>query len=414
MLKRALTIAVLAAVLVYGVVHLFLLRFQTGDVYPEYSSLRADPLGAKGLHDALLELPQLDVRRNYRPIEKLRPGTPTTLLYAGTPRDAFWRDKEVHEVETLLEKGARVVVTFLPVGHGPTKREQERIARHERELAKERSEREKKEKEGEKHAEPPGDGEPEPVEAPLLSFDLVAKRWGFSFKYLQGAPTFRYTARLRDGPGELEPEISWHSALHFVLENGGWKTIYSNEDQPVIIERTYGKGSIVLCADSYFLSNEALRKERHPTLLAWLIGPSRTVVFDEESHGVSEDTGIVSLIRKYRLQGVVAGLLLLALLFVWKNAVPLVPPFDDPETSGAVVTGKHAGEGFVNLLRRSIEPREVLNVCAEEWKKSFNHDGRNVKAVQLDRVLAGEASKPARTRDPVAAYRKICGELSRK
>ena len=45
MLKRALTIAVLLCVLVYGVVHLFLLRFETGDVYPQYSSLRADPVG---------------------------------------------------------------------------------------------------------------------------------------------------------------------------------------------------------------------------------------------------------------------------------------------------------------------------------------------------------------------------------
>ena len=49
----------LAAGFVYGVIHLFALRFEAGDVYPEYSSLRADPLGLKGFYDALDELPHM-------------------------------------------------------------------------------------------------------------------------------------------------------------------------------------------------------------------------------------------------------------------------------------------------------------------------------------------------------------------
>ena len=43
---------------------------------------------------------------------------------------------------------------------------------------------------------------------------------------------------------------------------------------PVVIERQYGNGSIVLVADSFLVSNEALRSERHPRLLARLFaGP---------------------------------------------------------------------------------------------------------------------------------------------
>lgn len=395
MLKRALTIAVLLCVLIYGVVHLFLLRFETGDVYPQYSSLRADPIGAKAFYDALADLPLLTVRRNYRPIEKLRPSEPATLLYAGTSHYASWRADELHAVEALSKEGARVVITFLPVARGPTKAEQERFAEQERQHTKERK----------------GKKEDEAGDAPLLSFSAVAERWGFSFGYLEGEPTFRSSARLRDKPSQLEPEISWHSCLHFAVENSDWKTIYSSEDQPAIIERVFGKGSIVLCADSYFLSNEAVRKERRPQLLTWLIGPSHLIVFDEESHGVREESGIVSLVRKYRLQGLVAGLIALAGLFVWKNAVPLVPPAEDAETTGAIVAGKHAEEGFVNLLRRSIEPSEIVQVCADEWKRSFDRDGRNAKSARVEHLVANEAAKPPRARDPVAVYRAICHEL---
>lgn len=397
MLKRVLIIAGLAAILVYGVVHLVLLRFETGDVYPQYSSLRADPLGGKALHDALAELSDVTVRRNYRPIEKLRPMQPATLLYAGTSHYAFWRAEELREVEGLAKNGARVVITFTPVARGPTKAEQERFAKEERQHTKERMEKNEKKDEAE--------------EEPLSSFSSVAKRWGFSFAYFEGEQSFRSIAQLRGEPGKLEGEISWHSALHFALESDDWKTIYATENQPVIIERSFGKGSIVLCADSYFLSNEAARKERHPRLLAWLIGPSRLIVFDEESHGVREETGIVSLVRKYRLQGLVAGLIAVAALFVWRNAMPLVPAAKDAETSGAIVIGKHAEEGFVNLLRRSIEPSAIVRVCADEWKKSFDHDGRNAKTARVEHLLANEAAKPSRARDAVAVYRAICQEL---
>ena len=44
------------------------------------------------------------------------------------------------------------------------------------------------------------------------------------------------------------------------------------------------------------------------------------VVFDEEHNGLRDNPGIASLARKYRLHGVIAGLILLAGLFVWKKA----------------------------------------------------------------------------------------------
>ena len=213
-----------------------------------------------------------------------------------------------------------------------------------------------------------------------------------------------------DAGVSLEEEISWHSALGFSLMDSQWQSIYSSGSGPVVIERAYGKGSIVLAADSYFLSNEALRKERTPKLLSWLVGGSTLVVFDEESHGVRDSPGLASLIAKYGLRGAFAGLLLLAVLFIWKNAAPFIPPFE--EADATLVLGKQANEGFVNLLRRSISPQAILGVCAEEWKKSFDHDGSNLKSAHLERVIASEKAKALRQRDTVAAFQTICAEFA--
>ena len=42
-----------------------------GDVFPAYSSLRADPLGAKALYQALELLPGVSAQRHYRDVSKL-------------------------------------------------------------------------------------------------------------------------------------------------------------------------------------------------------------------------------------------------------------------------------------------------------------------------------------------------------
>ncbi|MDA0812249.1 MAG: hypothetical protein O3C21_07690, partial [Verrucomicrobia bacterium] len=58
-MKKSLTLALvfgLAALLIAGVYEVFRLRFQAGDIFPEYSTLRADPLGAKAAFDTIEEL----------------------------------------------------------------------------------------------------------------------------------------------------------------------------------------------------------------------------------------------------------------------------------------------------------------------------------------------------------------------
>jgi hypothetical protein len=425
MLKRLLLALLLLGAFGFGLTQLFLLRFQTGEIYPPYCSLRIDPLGTKAFYDALREMPHVELQRNFRAIAKLQPATPVTLLYAGTPLHAWWGDDELRSVEQLAVTGSHIVITFLPVDRGPTTNEAKLAEDEEKARKKLREEKrpnkEKddptKNKEDKKSRKEKETGEEKfNLSLSFLSFREVSQRWGFEFQFFSrldpSAPPRR--AKLQMPEAQTEPDLSWHTAMHFGKLKDTWRTLYAVEGQPVVMERAFGAGSIVLASDSYFLSNEALRNERAPALLAWLIGTPRAIVFDEDSHGVSDRPGVASLVRKYGLHGVAAGLALIAALFVWKNMSRFIPPLDDPTADGELVRGKEASEGFINLLRRSIAPNRVLGVCAEEWKRAFDHTGKSLKSAHLEKVLADELARPSRSRNPIAAYQTISHVLSQK
>ena len=266
----------LSAVFVWGLVRLFVLRYEQGDVYPPYSSLRADPLGAKILATALGELPGVEVRRNFRPLPKLRPRDPVTLVYAGVARHSYWTDDELLAFDDLVVRGSRAVFTFFPCEQPPSDSEERRADGSEQQKKKARAAEEKKGKKEKKTTDKKKDAEGEKPDQEdetsktLLPFETVARRWGFAFDYLPGGKTrsFDRHAALVEPGGHLEPDISWHSALYFKDLKPQWKVLYMCDTRPVVIERTFGRGSIILAADSFFLSNEALRSERHSRLIS--------------------------------------------------------------------------------------------------------------------------------------------------
>ena len=103
-------------------------------------------------------------------------------------------------------------------------------------------------------------------------------------------------------PAELPPQIKIHSALYFDDLSKDWRVLYEWDGHPVLVERNYGRGTVVLSADSYFFSNEALRKNRFPEVLAWVVGNNKKIIFDETHLGVEERRGVAGLARKYNLE----------------------------------------------------------------------------------------------------------------
>lgn len=397
-----------AAVLVVGIVQLFQLRFENGDVYPAYSSLRADPLGAMAFYESLEKIPGVTARRDFSASNRL-PETPQTvyLHLAGssdewqrTPRDLF------QELQNFLARGNRLVITFYP------QNEAEIFHRYGRDEETNSVTPAKSKDDKASPVKPSKKKQPKNADEREISLE---DEWGFHPGFL----------KLQDDIGKympahvvnrtelaLPPALFWHSGLILTNCSSAWRTIYARGTNAVVIERQFGKGSVVIATDSYFASNEAMAGDRHADLLAWLIGANRSVVFDEAHLGIVETSGVAALMRKYRLHGLAAGLLLLAGLFIWKKSTSLVPP-PAREARDDSIAGKDSASGFVNLLRRSIAPRDLLATCFAEWRKSVGVTGKvsAARGREAEAIFQAEAALPGKERNPLATYKNIANAL---
>jgi hypothetical protein len=386
-MKRGTAIGLLlacAALFVAGIGMMFKLRFDTGDIYPAYSSLRADPLGAMAFYEGLDRMPGFKVHRDFSASGRLPHGKGTTYLHlAGNHRQ--WRQLPtnlIKEIERFTDEGGRLVITLFPRATDSVgRRIQDTVA----EVDTENDQR-------------------------LIS---VEERWGLSFANVPLEPGLGdayapVTASNRTVPG-LPAELSWHSGTILTNVDPAWRVVYARDEHPVLVERELGRGSVVVATDSWFVSNEALRNDRHAELLAWLVGSSRHVLFDEAHFGIVETPGVAALLRRFRLHGVVLALITLAGLFVWKNAFSLAPPEPESRTTG-FVPGKDSAAGFVSLLRRHIAPDRVLGACLAEWRKTAAIADRRMarRRAEIETAVREEEARPGRERDAVGAYRRIC------
>jgi hypothetical protein len=416
----ALMLGVVLVVFAAGIASLFQLRFQAGDVYPPCSTLRADPLGARAFYESLLRVRGLLVERNYRPLQRrFADAEPATLLCLGVSPSGLRRipREEAETLDSFVRGGGRLVVTTLPT------RDASRFPLFKQKLSAVKDDDE---------------DTTDPLERRLFDRSTTAslqrprvaltRQWGFTMacqlwpKDAKKAVE-RVTAARVDGPAgaDLPEEISWHSAAGFRDLDAAWRVRYAFDEMPVLIERTLGRGSLVLATDSFFHSNEALRDERHAALLTYLIGPHRRVVFDETHLGVEENTGVMVLARRYGLGAFLGSLLFLAALFVWKNSTSLVPLSGGARAGGAedqaFTEGIESQQGFVNLLRRNISKSRILRVCFEEWRKSAGVTRQRATPADIERmeaILAAENSRASNQQDPARAYREMAEVLAAK
>jgi hypothetical protein len=426
--RRTLTLILLLTCLLAGVVHLFILCFQKGDIYPAYSSLRSDPLGTRAFYESLENLNEIAVRRNYHLPSSLKFEPQTTFLYLGAnAADNELMPKNLSNVfQRLTQSGGRLVLTFLPIikenGEKPCVSEKDN---NEGKIHP-------KTEHGDSTQKPTGEkktvtsGEPDCAEAdnPALEKDAsenpfvsIKETWGIGFNYNENLPVKEKKYSALDAVSlrpDLPAAVSWHTNLYFDLLDATWQTIYVVQGNPVIVERPMGEGTLVLCADSFFISNEALRSERHPQLLIWLLGRPRNIIFDETHFGIFKNPGVAGLLRHYRFQWFFVSLFLLALLFVWKNAVYFIPPRQDDIPGGAdIVSEKDYTSGLIALLRRNIADSNILQVCGQQWKQTFKKDQRipTDAVAHIEHILKSDSPSSKKKSDPVAGYRKISSAL---
>ncbi len=347
-------LAVIGAGFVWGLVQLYDLRLASGDIYPAYSSLRGDPLGSKVLFESVAQLPGYSARRNFQPLDELH-GAASTLLWIGEDPFTFalLPEENLKEFEQLASGGFRIVIAMTPV---------KPIAPHAR---------------------------MEAIDSAL------EKRWGI---------TFAYVKKSQAQTAQPEPRGGLPKRTALIIKTGGAVT--------PIAEKRFGTGCVLLADNAYSFSNESLAGDRNTALLARVLGPNRTVLFDEHHLGLSETSSIAMLARRYRLTGLLAGLLVLAALFIWRNSSPLLPPRREAAPGEArLIRERDSASALEHLLERNIPVSALIPACIAEWEKT-GRDGRSFAPEKL--AILRQLAEPASKRTPVEIYRTIQSVITQR
>jgi hypothetical protein len=310
-MRSRLALLAIALLAVGGLIALFHQRFQSSDLYPRYSSLRSDPRGLKILFEGLEQTGALDVERGYHPLGEWH-GKNAAFIVAGV--DPYWwlnAEANLQVAEHLARLGNRVVVSL--------------------------------------------DEEARPYERANLKEQPLAKQWGLTLETIPRAGK-------DDEDEEYRP---WPFFFHAGKE---WRVLRMENGHPVIIERTFDAGTVVLMASSWLLTNDAMVEDRQSTLLITLLGGKPRVRFDESHLGIEETGTILALARRFHLQGFLTGLFLIAALFIWRNAGSF-PPRRDRGGSGPAA-GRDSLTGLAILLQRHLSEQAVLASCLREREKA--------------------------------------------
>ncbi len=423
---RRAAVAVLLCCLVFslGLGWLFWLRFQAGDLYPPYSSLRGDPLGTQVFYESIQAVDEGGVRRNFRPPDQVAINATTTFLVCGVGDGGpFFTDRAWTQLlERLANQGGRLVITFRPTRH------RAQIKRDTSDEA--RDDQGQEPPEGNQDRIAPDDGAaPTPAEEPGTEehnenstssekeksmasadegFDLL-ERLGLAVEKMHDEAYDDFALISSDWTEPLPEMIPWRARVAFDLQAPEWAVVYWWQDAPVVVQRTWGGGTVVLVGDSYLFSNEALRADRVTELLAWSVHLPNQLIVDEFHHGLVKQPGIADLVRKYRLQGAAASLLIVVVLLLWRQAAPFAPASTETRVEAEEsAVGRGAQEGWVGLIQQHIRSDDLMGVCHEAWRTSpaINRvaDERVARVAALMRTAAEAPRRP----QPVTLYRQIC------
>ncbi len=301
--------------------------YERGDVYPAWSSLRADGSGTKLLHDSLRKLPSWRVDRHFG-VESKIPAEAGAVLFLNQAPGAL--KNLTKTVERLAGGGARVVVGI------PSRRISLR--------------------KGQKV-------ETDTLEWLGLRFEPQSAGEYVGQRYLE--------------------TTNWQ----YVVKDTAWKL----GDR--YAERALGKGSVVVFGGEE-LQSATLRERPNGERLLRLFGPARRVTFVESALGVSEQGGIVSLMRRAGWGPAVLLLLVATALYLWRSLVPVLPERADAVTRTEPGGGAAA---MAQLLRKHVAPGELLATCQAEWKRAAGLLPRWQRQREL----------PMAPGDPVEAYRRM-------
>ena len=403
--RKTFAVAVVCVLLfAAGMGWLFWLRFDAGNLYPPYSSLRSDPLGTQVLYESLMQIRVDGVQRNFRALDQIHLADTHTLLMCGLYGDeSRFRGKSwEHILDEVSTHGGRLVLMFRSSSHRSQAKDDE--VEPECDADEPESDSPKGPKDGNVTQEVP-----ENLDIDISSWLGVFAKLGVSLETHSEKPETDIAVRTAHAPAFLPEVIPWRTQRYFDLNDPQWQTLYRWQDHPVLVTRPWGAGQVMMATDSYLFSNEALRNDRFSQLLTWVIGPSRTVIMDESHLGLMKQPGIASLLRKYRLQGVVAAVGVVLILLIWRQSIVfVVRPVNPDAGNKEMETGVDTSEGVMGLMQQHIASKQLLSVCFNAWNGSAAASRVPDDVMgKIQQVLAGYNEKP-HSKKLITAYRDIC------
>jgi hypothetical protein len=353
MRRRSIQILGLIAVgcaMVASLTYILQRHAKQADSFPKFSSFRTLPEGTSILYQALPRNEGMSVERNIQPLGVARYDHSAILMLGIQPTSLAGNGEWFRDMEELAGRGNRVIIGLLPHRNRFIKPDQDQQ-------------------------------------------ELALKRWFVALEFFSQTD-------LRD---DEEDDLVAGWPMYF-SQSSGWTAIRKENGKTVVVQRAQGKGTLVLMANSYLLSNAAMVDDRQTMFLADLIGPVHQTVFDETHFGIEETGSIAGLARRYRLQGLVLGLVITSLLFIWKNAAGFPPAWVGAQNARPVL-GEDSSAAFLNLLRRNIRPEDIVSTCVEAWRKMYSRKAGPDLGTAID--LAGSGRKT-----PVQTYAQIQQVLS--
>ncbi len=166
------------------------------------------------------------------------------------------------------------------------------------------------------------------------------------------------------------------------------------------LAKPFPPGSVTLLFHANRLNNDQLAN--HPesaALIPSVIDGKQRLLFDETHLGIAETGSVAALARRYRLEGLVFGLLLLAACFIWHQS-RVFPPPHLPSPTRSLLAGDDGSAVLIDLMRRHISKAGLIALCISEWNR--RHPKHRIAAHGLDGV------------EPVAAYRQIQNDLENR
>lgn len=183
-----------------------------------------------------------------------------------------------------------------------------------------------------------------------------------------------------------------------VDHDGSWQAVSGLDDT---VEKQFGKGSVVIALHGDDFENESIATDAsYLEEVPPLIGSHNAIVFDETHFGIEESGSIAGLARRYKLQGLIAGLLILTALFIWNQSVSFPPPAEFESKREQQVLSADARGTFAGLIGRHLTAKALIESCVTEWNR-----------VKHQQQITADLPNTA---NPVESYRQLQENLPKR